>query len=404
MYAILQRDMEYDVAPGTPRSNSTLMRDGEMSNKRDAQTVFTWKVKEEPVDSQEQQPQCEFDKSRNDGMTDALYSGGIIKYEPIIHNLVQELEESSSEDHTGADGNLSSQFSKNEQEATNDSENLSSENMYIDTQSGERRFKCHFCEKTFKLKSKLFSHVRRHTGEYPHQCKKCGGGFAERRALVRHITKIHKGNKSFKCDICEKYFTKGEFAWHLKTHEKPYKCETCGKGFACKDYLRIHSRLHTGERPYKCEICEATFPARSNVSTHIAMHHLDDDDAVAKFGIKNILECDTCGKRFLHKSRLSIHVMRHHSGERPFPCETCGKRFVELSKLKRHEMIHTGTRLFKCSFCKEVFPWKRHLKQHEVICRSRCNDTVNTAEESLDGQQRKLFQTSTYCFGADNVV
>src|SRR4029434_8550771 len=49
-------------------------------------------------------------------------------------------------------------------------------------------------------------------------------------------------------------------------------CESCGKSFASKEYLKHHARIHSGSRPYKCEICERAFAQRNSLHQHMKTH------------------------------------------------------------------------------------------------------------------------------------
>ena len=65
---------------------------------------------------------------------------------------------------------------------------------------------------------------------------------------------------------------------------RPYKCETCGKGFKEQQKLRRHRVTHTGEKNHKCSFCGKGFGLRHNMRAHEKIHQ----------GVGHI--CGYCGK------------------------------------------------------------------------------------------------------------
>ncbi|KAM6945093.1 uncharacterized protein PEZ65_002784 [Lycodopsis pacificus] len=150
-----------------------------------------------------------------------------------------------------------------------------------DTHTGKTLIHCDTCDKTFKYKSQLQSHLTVHTGERSDSCN------------------------TLKCDTCEKEFIyPSSLIIHLRTHsgEKPFCCTTCGNRFSHKSALNSHLTIHTGEKPFSCKIC---------------------------------------GRAFRLDGNLRVH-MRIHTGEKAFSCNICGKRFSKSLSLNTHKIIHTG--------------------------------------------------------------
>ncbi|KAK7502938.1 hypothetical protein BaRGS_00005887 [Batillaria attramentaria] len=111
---------------------------------------------------------------------------------------------------------------------------------------------------------------------------------------------------------------------------KKYKCDVCDKAFSRSNTLVTHKRIHTGDKPFKCERCGRAFRQPGNLTRHMLTHTTHKPYV-----------CQHCGKAFNRASNLNTHI-RTHTNARSLPCVVCGKAFNQKVDLRMHMYSHGG--------------------------------------------------------------
>lgn len=77
-----------------------------------------------------------------------------------------------------------------------------------------------------------------------------------------------------RCDVCQRTFkNKYILNSHLNSHTKPFSCSLCNKHFSRSFDLKRHWRLHTGEKPFSCSLCDYTATFHSAMRFHMLKKH-----------------------------------------------------------------------------------------------------------------------------------
>lgn len=169
----------------------------------------------------------------------------------------------------------------------------------------------------------------------PFKCEVCAMHFASKQGMNRHIDNIHENNrknlrsrdKNFLCNTCGKnFYTNFHLDVHIRSHtgERPFKCQLCDKSFAQMSGLKMHTFTHTGERPFRCSKCPKTFNQYGHVREHMLTHSSDRPHV-----------CPVCNRSFRVKGNLTAHMLIH-SGKKPYKCQHCGRQFRKSTLLLRH--------------------------------------------------------------------
>ncbi len=190
------------------------------------------------------------------------------------------------------------------------------------------------------------------------ECKECEVNYSVNQTLKDHIEKIHKGEKEFKCYVCNKFFYKNNIL--------------------SKHYIKKHPNI---TRVYPCEECEHDFPNNSKLQRHLFTVHINN---------KKDKECPECKKKFYKEDILSKHKQNKHPDINFNKCEECEVEFDDLSGYRTHQLVHENNEKdSECRFCGKLFYgpiiMRKHQKnKHPELDPKKCYD-CDIVFNRLDG-------------------
>lgn len=191
-------------------------------------------------------------------------------------------------------------------------------------------FTCHQCDFTTNAKGNLYTHMRKHTGNYfkctkcdfrscnrshmaeheathsseRQQCELCSNDYNTIKSLVNHVRKYHTGPAGKRylatfqtkqmqsmavlhvCHVCNRKFKKKvDRDRHLFVHNIPepptaYQCGLCGYQASRRTYLENHYRKH--RLVYVCSVCCGLHLSATALRAHLQKEHIDKRDAAGQ--------------------------------------------------------------------------------------------------------------------------
>ncbi|XP_060597542.1 zinc finger protein ZFAT-like [Ruditapes philippinarum] len=229
-------------------------------------------------------------------------------------------------------------------------------------------YSCNTCDKVFKSLSHMRFHVLIHTELRPFKCIKCNYTSNARGNLYTHIRK-HTGQY--------------------------YKCDQSGCKFRTvnKSHLIEHAMIHNGEK-HQCELCRKLYNTQKSLMSHIRKYHdnLKGREYLSTFmqgrdirGSTVIHQCHVCNRKFKKKTDRDRHLFVHDIKDLPVikHCDLCDYSAARNKYLEKHFQKHRN--IYRCCKCKEMFLSSIKLVEHLT---SNHVDTTDT--ESWE----KLFEES----------
>uniref|UniRef100_A0A4W5KWJ4 Zinc finger protein 516 n=1 Tax=Hucho hucho TaxID=62062 RepID=A0A4W5KWJ4_9TELE len=213
---------------------------------------------------------------------------------------------------------------------------------------------CGLCGRSFPLLSSLSQHMRRHTGEKPYKCPYCEHRAAQKGSLKVHI-RSHKlclfsrslGKKEEEGKKREGEVEEEEDGEQGQTKRDPQQLvspdNNLAKGTSAKKH-KVNGKTKKKSSKKKDEDAEIQDDGKEDKSKTTAegnsfpggTNWVDERDEEASAGS---FPCGSCSQVFPQALLLKAH-MKKHRGSLDHGCRICGRRFRQAWFLQSHMRIH----------------------------------------------------------------
>ena len=282
------------------------------------------------------------------------------KHYEIVHLKLKEHKCDICEMSFGTKGNLVLHTNTHKRELSDnlkDKENIFDSHIKIEENTdnddnSSRHVESNICKKSFEK-------VPEKQNLQKLRCDRCGNSFRDNYTLKKHYDYVHLKLKQLKCDICKIGFaTKNSLITHIKVHRKEYP-----------DLLRNVENLDESE--IKIKECNVNKFAKKQAyfdGKNVPFHEVNKMKDTTKTKEESIFECNECDKEFTMKYSLKLHHQTVHLKIKKFVCDSCNMSFGYKHHLKRHHnSVHLKLKPYKCASCDNCYVEKSDLKIHMKV-------------------------------------
>uniref|UniRef100_A0A131XEX7 C2H2-type domain-containing protein n=1 Tax=Hyalomma excavatum TaxID=257692 RepID=A0A131XEX7_9ACAR len=246
-------------------------------------------------------------------------------------------------------------------------------------------FSCNVCKKVFKTQSHMRLHCLIHTELKPFTCHQCDFSTNAKGNLYTHMRK-HTGN----------YF----------------KCSQCDFRSCNRSHMAEHEATHSSVRQ-RCELCSNDYNTIKSLVNHVRKYHTSPAGKryLATFQSKQLQNmavlhvCHLCNRKFKKKVDRDRHLFVHNVPEPPtaYQCGLCGYQASRRTYLENHYRKHRL--VYVCSVCcglhLSATALRAHLQKEHIDKRDASSEPkpdssiecfvaesgpVSTAEETVPAQ------------------
>ncbi|XP_061162603.1 zinc finger protein ZFAT-like isoform X2 [Saccostrea echinata] len=224
-------------------------------------------------------------------------------------------------------------------------------------------YSCNMCDKIFKTLSHMRLHCLTHTDSKPFKCPKCP----------------YRSNG------------KGNLYTHMRKHTGQYfRCKFCDFKSVNKSHVLEHEAVHSNVR-HQCDLCKKDYNTLKSLINHIRKYHKNSpkgEEYLSSFlqggrqrGATVIHQCHVCNRKFKKKIDRDRHLYVHDIKDIPTiqMCSLCDYTASRKVYLEKHFQKHRV--IYRCVKCEEKFLSTIRLIDH--LTNTHLQDDATTKWESM---------------------